>query len=242
MINICLQLMTGVDIPIQECCVILHQPTIKEISLLGEKDFLIGAQCLCVNKDVYQGQGKEQLEAVSNFQLLMSLLAEAKLQDQKQKVIQVLQLLFPSYQIFLTPRAIVLKLNDENFTIDESNFDFFQDICKQVFCMNKGENETFNPANKKAKEIADKIMRGRRKVAALKAADQKQSSVLAQYISVLSVGLQCPVETITSLTMFQLYDLIERYQLYLKWDIQLKSIMAGAKPEKETEDWMKSIH
>jgi hypothetical protein len=55
--------------------------------------------------------------------------------------------------------------------------------------MNKGENETFNPANKKAKEIADKIMRGRRKVAALKAADQKQSSVLAQYISVLSVGL-----------------------------------------------------
>ena len=31
-----LALMTGMDIPIPECQIALHQPTIKEISMIGE--------------------------------------------------------------------------------------------------------------------------------------------------------------------------------------------------------------
>ena len=46
-----LALMTGIDIPIQECQVIIHQPTIKEISYLGEEDFFIGLQCLCIDRN-----------------------------------------------------------------------------------------------------------------------------------------------------------------------------------------------
>ena len=42
--DIRLALMTGVDIPIPELQATLHQPTIKEISYLGEKEFLIGIQ------------------------------------------------------------------------------------------------------------------------------------------------------------------------------------------------------
>ena len=37
-----LALMTGVDIPIPELQVTIHQPTIKEISMIGEQDFFIG--------------------------------------------------------------------------------------------------------------------------------------------------------------------------------------------------------
>ena len=48
--DISLALMTGVDIPIPECQLILHQPTLKEISMMGEKDFFIGAHTLCINK------------------------------------------------------------------------------------------------------------------------------------------------------------------------------------------------
>ena len=44
--DIKLALMTGVDIPIPECQITLHQPTIKEISMIGEEDFFIGVQCL----------------------------------------------------------------------------------------------------------------------------------------------------------------------------------------------------
>jgi hypothetical protein len=36
-------------------------------------------------------------------------------------------------------------------------------VIKEIFCLNSNQTaqQTFNPANKKAKEIADKIMRGR---------------------------------------------------------------------------------
>ena len=44
------------------------------------------------------------------------------------------------------------------------------------------------------------------------------------------------------LTMYQLYDLVERYMLYINWDIDIRSRLAGAKPETQTENWMKNIH
>jgi hypothetical protein len=44
------------------------------------------------------------------------------------------------------------------------------------------------------------------------------------------------------LTMYQLYDLIERYMLYLSWDMDIRSRLAGAKPDSQPENWMKNIH
>jgi hypothetical protein len=34
-----------------------------------------------------------------------------------------------------------------------------------------------------------------------------------------------------NLTMYQLYDLVERYSLYINWDIDIRSRLAGGKPE-----------
>ena len=45
-----LALMSGVDIPVPECQITVHQPTIKEIALIGEENFLTGSQLLCINK------------------------------------------------------------------------------------------------------------------------------------------------------------------------------------------------
>ncbi len=40
--DIDLALFTGVDIPVPSCQIIIHQPTIKEIALIGDTDFFIG--------------------------------------------------------------------------------------------------------------------------------------------------------------------------------------------------------
>jgi hypothetical protein len=40
--DIRLALMCGTDLPIPELQVTLHQPTIKEISLIGEREFFTG--------------------------------------------------------------------------------------------------------------------------------------------------------------------------------------------------------
>lgn len=45
-----------------------------------------------------------------------------------------------------------------------------------------------------------------------------------------------------NLTVYQLYDLIERYGLYVGWDLDIKSRLAGGKPDDKSDDWMKDIH
>ena len=47
---------------------------------------------------------------------------------------------------------------------------------------------------------------------------------------------------LTNCTMYQLYDLIERYILYINWDINIRTRLAGGKPDTQPEDWMKNIH
>jgi hypothetical protein len=42
--------------------------------------------------------------------------------------------------------------------------------------------------------------------------------------------------------MYQLFDLIERYMLYIDWDIDIRSRLAGAQVNKPIENWMKDIH
>jgi hypothetical protein len=86
-------------------------------------------------------------------------------------------------------------------------------------------------------------MKARQKVAAQKTAENGEGSAFAQYISTLTIGLgSMSLQDCINLTMYQLYDLVERYSLYINWDIDLKSRLAGAKPDKPVDNWMKNIH
>lgn len=237
-----LAMMCGTDIPVPECKVILHQPKIKEIALIGEQDFFIGAQCLCLNKSMFV-EGKDVLANTNNFQIFMTVMTEKEAKDKKQASIDVLQLLLPKYKAMFTPRSLVLTSQDGNVTIDENNFEQLQDALRLIFCSRNGpmDQQAFNPANDKAREIAEKLMRGRQRVAAQKG--DSTSSVFSQYLSILTVGLQSmSLQDLMDLTMFQLYDLVERYSLYVNWDIDIRSRLAGGKPDKQPDNWMKNIH
>lgn len=242
MSDIRLALMCGTDIPVPEFQTSLHQPTIQEISYIGETDYFIGAQCLCLNKNMFV-QDNSLLESTTNFQIFMTIMAEQETKEKKQSVIQVFQLLFPGYQIIFTPRTILFQNGEKQFMVDENNFDILQEYCKEVFCFKSGKMDqgTFNPGDKKAKEIAEKLMRGRQRVAEQKGATNH--SVLSQYLSILTVGLNSmTLKDVMQLTMYQMYDLIERYSLYMNWDIDIRSRLAGAKPDQQPDDWMKNIH
>lgn len=234
-----LALMSGIDIPIPDCNLILHQPKVKEISYIGETDFFTGAQCLCINKSMYEGEG---LLDTTNFALFMMLIQDERTKDKKKSVEQVLTLLFPGYRIFFTPRAISFNQNGESSIIDEGNFESLQEVLKQVFCLGAAGQESFNPVNAKAKEIADKLMRARARVAAQKGTGA--GSVFSQYLSILTVGLgSMSLQELLDLTMYQLYDLVERYMLYMNWDLDIRSRLAGGSSDSSKPDnWMKVIH
>ena len=238
--DINLALMSGIDIPLPLYQISLHQPTIKEISLIGEKTFFIGVQTLCMQKNMYL-KDEKLLAETSNFQIFMTVMTEKETLDKKQSVIQVLTLLFPSYKIIFTPRSLLLNFNDTNVIIDETNFEYLQDILQKVFSLSSSSADTFNPGNEAAQAIANKLMRGRQRVAAQKG-ETDEKSILSRYVSILAVGLHSSLQEMLNLTVYQVYDLIERFQLNISWELDLRQRLAGAKPDSTPENWMKNIH
>ena len=236
-----LSLMAGTDIPVPECQIIVHQPTISEISYVGEEDFFIGVQTLCLSKSMFI-EDESVLDKVNNFQIFMTVMNDKTTADKKSAVKKVLSLVLPKYNIMITPKSILIKDNTDSFMIDEDNFEPLQEVLKLIFCAKTGpmNQQAFNPANAKAKEIAEKLMRGRQRVAAQKG--ELNASVFSQYLSILTIGLHIPITELLKTTMFQLYDLMERYTLYINWDIDIRSRLAGGKPENQPENWMKNIH
>lgn len=246
MTDLTLALMTGVDLPVPACQICLHQPTIQEISFLGETNFFEGLSCLCIDKTILLQLNKNQvteqdLEKINNFTLFQEYIKDEA--EKKNKVRDLLMLLLPQYKIMFTPRAISLLQGENSFVIDENNFEDFQAVLKQMFCVESTDEKTYNPQGEKAKEIAAKLMRGRQRVAALKKAEEEHGSRFAQYLSVITVGVaSMSLQNAISLTLFQLYDLIQRLGMYVNWNVDLQSRLAGAKADKPLDNWMKKIH
>lgn len=237
-----LVLMCGTDYPVPECQLIVHQPRIKEISFIGESDFFSGIQCLCLNKSMFV-KDESLLADTNNFQIFMTIMSEKEAIDKKMAVQQVCTLLFPKYKVLFTPRTIIFNGEGQSIQIDENNFEFLQEAITNICCLKTGpmDQQAFNPADAKAREIAEKLMRGRQRVAAQKG--QTNISIFSQYLSILTVGLSSmSLQDVMDLTIFQLYDLVERYMLYINWDMDIRCRLAGGKPDNQPDNWMKNIH
>ena len=240
--DIRLALMCGADIPVPECQLTIHQPRIREIALIGETDFFTGIQCLCLHKSMFV-QDESLLETTTNFQIFMTVMSEKEAIDKKIAVQQVCTLLFPTMKMTFTPRTILFIGEGATVVLDENNFEYLQQAISSICCLKTGpmDQQNFNPANAEAKRIADKLMRGRQRVAAQKG--ETNTSLFSQYLSTVTVGINSmSLQDAMDLTMFQLYDLVERYMLYLNWDMDIRSRLAGAKPDSQPENWMKNIH
>ena len=202
-----LSLICGTDMLIPECNLVAHQPRIKEISFIGESDFFIGAQTLCLHKTMFI-EDKTILDSINNFQIFMTIMLQDETKDKKANILNVLNLLFPSYKVNVTPNSLLfIKEGVPPITVDGNNFEALQEVLRLIFCMHNGpmDQQAFNPANDKAREIAQKLMRGRQRVAAQNG--NSNVSVFSQYMSILTIGLgSMSLQDLTNLTMFQLYE------------------------------------
>lgn len=237
-----LGLMTGIDLPIEGCQLIVHQPTIKDISYLGEERFFTGVQTICLYKSMFTSEDKGVLDDVTNFQIFMTIVNGKETADKKEIVKQLFLIIFPKYKVLFTPNSILFQDDNGNHMIDASNFESLQEILRMVFCVNSTDmdKQAFNPANDAAKAIAEKLMRGRQRVAAQ--SGENNHSIFSQYLSVLVIGTQLGFNELQTYTMYQIFDLMERYSLYTNWDIDLRCRLAGGKPDTQPDNWMKNIH
>lgn len=243
-------LMSGADIPFQEGKLVVHQPRLKEISLLGDRDFLTGVEFLNFSKDRLQVKDKTVLENQSNFDILMTVMgnSEAELQYAKNCGIMLFTIMFPDYQIqFLPNRILFVKpvIGEEEFEngyIDQRNYEQFKEIVQSVFCLNElmsGQVGNYNPANDRAAMLVKKFEDRRKKIAELKPDDEQEPSLFQRYVSILAVGEQKNINELMDYTVFQLLDEYNRYILKTDYDTWFSAKLAGAKDMKMPDNWMK---
>ena len=244
-----LTLISGIDVPIPEIGVNIHQPTIREIAYIGEKSFYEAAQTIIIQKkDFINGlenitqEDKTALSQMSNFEIFLKLVEANPLSSTK--VQMLLSLLFPDFNSSIEERFIFLvnPKEQKNILINDSNFEILQEIITTILCLQSGNTkEEFNPQGDRAREIAEKIKRGRERAARLKGEKRQQSSFLSKYISSLGIGTNTlNIHNVLDLTLYQLLNQLERYGLYTQYNISIQAKMAGAK-DVEDVDWLKDI-
>ena len=228
-----LLLLSGNDIPFPMERITIHQPTLKEIGYVGERKFFTGCELLTFTKNNLNSVDRKRLQEYKDFDIIMLMLKSKEKQAQinRYAILSVLTLLFPIYQVSLDFKNNQIKLvqldNQEEYKIDNKSFQLFQEVIVKIFCL--------------ADKIADKLRQGRQKAAQAKGKTE-DIHMLAQYISILSVGLPMSMNTILDLTIPQLYDIYKRYEMKLQYDIYVKQKLAGAKDLKDVDFWMKDIY
>lgn len=237
-----LLLLSRNDIPFIEAQANIHQPTISEISFIGEESFFSGCQFLNFSKTMINSEGKVDLEDMSDFKIFMSIMCSSEIGEYKNNALMVLTLLFPTYQLKFTPNEILL-INDKGISrINSLNFDAFKDILVSMFGLDDlgTGSEGYNPANKRAAKIAEKLQKAKNRK--MQNEGHQKVAVLSRYISILSVGEQKDMNTFLQYTVFQLKDEFKRYQMKQSFDMYIQAKMAGAKDLDEVDNWMDDIH
>ena len=234
------------DIPFKEAQVNIHQPTINEISLIGEESFHIGCQFLVFSSDKLVDKGKVNLEKKTDFEIFMSIMNSKEKIEYRDYAKMVLVLLFPDYEInFAKTEILLLKNGVVAGRINNFNYDAFKDIVVNIFKLNEsGEGgEAYNPADAYAAKIAEKFKKRQQKLAEQKGESSGSIAILERYVSILTVGEQKDRNQLMELTVSQLKDEFKRYRLKLDFDHYIQYKLAGAQNlDNDIEDWMKDFH
>ena len=234
--------LSGNEIPFIGAQLIIHQPTIKEIGLIGEETFFTGCQLLNFSKNLLNEEDKVHLEDKTNFDILIAILREqnAVMQKNRNCVNMVLALMFPDYKISMQQDCILLEKEDMQYQINNNNFEEFKEIISIMFHLKQDDSATFNPSGALASRIAAKLQKRHQKLAEDK--PDKKIDILSRYISILSVAQHKDMNILLNYTLYQLFDEFKRNELKMGYDMYVKAQLAGAKDLKEVEDWMQDIH
>ena len=241
-----LLLLSKNDIPFLQARVNIHQPTLREISFIGEESFHIGCQFLNFSIDKLSTEDKSHLINKTDFEVFMSVMNSKEKARYKVDALLVLTLLFPDFHIKLEVDKIVLEAKEGTFSssINQLNFDTFKDILVSMFCLNDAEQKegSYNPADQYAAKIAEKLKKRQSQLAKEKGVDLKKVSIYSRYVSILAVGEQKDINELMSYTVYQLRAEFKRFQKKQEFDFYIQAKMAGAKDLEDVDNWMDEIH
>ena len=240
-----LLLLSKNDIPFLQARVNIHQPTLREISFIGEESFHIGCQFLNFSIDKLSYEDKSNLVNKTDFEVFMSVMNSKEKAKYKVDALLVLTLLFPDFHIKFDIDKIILEREGVlTSSINQLNFDAFKDILASMFCLNDVEQKegNYNPADQYAAKIAEKLKKRQAKLAKEKGIDIQKIAIFSRYVSILAVGEHKDINELMDYTVYQLKAEFKRFQKKQEFDFYIQAKMAGAKDLEDVDNWMDEIH
>lgn len=261
-----LVLETNSEIYIPQINEFIHQPTIGEIAYItqGEVKFFEILNDICktvIDIDTLGKENKltdEQLKVfsqISSFEYFVSLSAKNIYLFISLKLL--FKVFFPSYSCNLEEKTdedgsikIFLELTPKDdelrkkIIIDKENYDIVINYIKEICCVNRQERvekePEFNPVNEKARQIAEKIMAGRKTIEEIKSKQNKSEYFLAKMINLLRGTGSYSTSELNNMSIYQLIQTHKRNTLY---DAKKEQVTyhAGGFEIKEFIDWAKDM-
>ena len=103
-------LTSGADVPFIEAGLVIHQPTLTEIGLIGgETEFRWGCEVLNISKESLKDMDKNVLDNIDNFDIFMKLMNnhDKDMHSLRESSIKVLSILFPSSEMTIGKDALI---------------------------------------------------------------------------------------------------------------------------------------
>ena len=241
--NIALYL-SGQPVPIESCNVVMTQPTIRNIVAFKESEFLLAANILGKPEQYVSKlrEGNSELSEYTDFQILMVLIKQDS--TLLRACESFFQLTFPNYIVKIESEICFYKDEKRVGMINPFNLQDFSQTVSNLFLMDSGKKE-YNPANEKAKKLADKFEKYRQQLAAIKKTGKETATLFGSYISVLSIGMNLDINILYGYTPFQLYNTFNRYWRKVKSDfyqrVSTMPMMDTSKME-EPDDWTENLY
>lgn len=239
-----LQLATGVDIPVEELGITIHQPRIEEISILGQDKYLIALQLFSFSPQNLPLQDK----SINSWTILNQVIQQKidGIKDTRQLLINFLQLFFKE-KLNFGPRSLMLVGKDAQVkNIEPENIDTLQSIVKSVggyFLIDGQKEEEFKPANKMAAQIAEKMKKARERLAKVKAFEAggngQAKSFINTMIAAVTTKTANSLEQVNQMTLYQLNMIFKTYLNWESFELEVRTRLAGGgqKGEKNLVHW-----
>lgn len=253
-----LKMIAGSPLPIPSLGLEIHQPTIREVALLGEKELFQVYSLLTMTKEKYlevitkkTNNDPEIVMSVKNSLMFMDdfqVILETAMQDSGlyANFVGFFYIIFPkARKITATERFLMIswqkETGREETIISGKEFSEMVPVFTKMFETEGSQKEDFNPVNEQAAEIAAKIQARRKRLAREKGTDGEEKSALSTAISVLATADGLSLDTILNYTIPQVYYQLERTKKYNEYQSQITLGAFGGLKDIEIADWMHSI-
>jgi hypothetical protein len=248
-----LTLMAGAPIAVHEYSMIIRQPKVEEIALIGEKKFFTYLSYFKIkNKDflasMVKDKSPEEVQSIitnffgkNDFDIFVMLCLNDFLF--KYGVEIILNLIIQDFNGIEKDEEnikIIYSSGHESI-ITNDQFLIIREIINTIFCLDGMDKKGKGAANAMAAEIQEKLDERKRKLEALGVGESESQSIISNLISILTVGSNSiNMDDILKMTVYQLFNVMKRFGLYQQYQSQMQAMLAGAS-DIELVDWLQEI-